>query len=58
LQGYHVHAVDIIVGDKLRSLEGSNCTISRLDITSEESIAEFKRSFGSQPLDVLLNIAG
>ena len=50
--------MDVNLGDKLSSLEGPNCQIGRLDVTSIDSIWEFKSSFGEQPLDVLLNIAG
>lgn len=58
LQGYTVYALDVTVGDKLRALEGPSCKIAQVDVTSVESIQAFKKSFGDQKLDVLLNVAG
>ena len=57
-QGYFVYALDINLGDKLHGLQGENCKIGRLDITSLESIRDFKQSIGAAKVDVLLNIAG
>ncbi|KAI1869994.1 uncharacterized protein JN550_005584 [Neoarthrinium moseri] len=54
-EGYDVHAVDVNHGDKLRSL---SCKTSQLDVSSPDSIAAFAESFGAEPLDLLLNIAG
>lgn len=57
-EGYDVHAVDVNMGEKLKALEGPKCKIARVDVTSPDSIQEFKNSFGDKKLDVLLNIAG
>ncbi|KAL1648860.1 hypothetical protein SLS58_002040 [Diplodia intermedia] len=54
-EGYDVHAVDVQDGEKLKSL---GCKTSRLDVTSEDAIHEFKQQYGDGPLDLLLNVAG
>ncbi len=45
-------------GEKLQSLKGSKCKTTKLDVTSPDSIADFKKSLGDEPVDLLLNIAG
>lgn len=50
-----MHAVDVNFGAKLKSL---GCKISPLDVTSQESINNFKQQYGDGPLDLLLNVAG
>ena len=57
-QGYQVYALDVTFGDVLRSLDGPKCKIGRLDVASVQSIQDFKNDLGSEPVDVLLNIAG
>ncbi len=57
-QGYFVYAGDVNAGEKLLGLQGPKCQIARLDITSVESIWEFKAALGDQKIDVLLNVAG
>ncbi|KAI1381495.1 NAD(P)-binding protein [Hypoxylon crocopeplum] len=54
-EGYDVTAVDINIGDKLKSLQ---CKTAQLDVSSPESIAAFAASYGEGPLDLLLNVAG
>lgn len=58
LQDYFVYALDATAGEKLTGLHGPKCQIGRLDITSLESIWEFKKSIGGQKINVLLNVAG
>ncbi|KAI0376174.1 NAD(P)-binding protein [Hypomontagnella monticulosa] len=54
-EGYDVTAVDLNVGDGLKSLQ---CNTAQLDVSSPDSITAFSKSYGDGPLDVLLNIAG
>ncbi|XDG02951.1 hypothetical protein ABKA04_002566 [Annulohypoxylon sp. FPYF3050] len=54
-KGYSVTAVDVNIGDKIKSL---GCTTAHLDVTNPASIASFKESYGFGSLDLLLNIAG
>ncbi|KAI0831583.1 NAD(P)-binding protein [Hypoxylon sp. FL0890] len=54
-EGYDVTAVDVNVGDKLKSLQ---CKTGQLDVSSPDSIAAFAKAYGDGPLDLLLNIAG
>lgn len=52
-------AVDRDQGKGLQSLQDAGAKVSVLDVTSIESIAEFKKAqIKDQPLDLLLNIAG
>lgn len=53
-----MYATDAVEGDKLKKLAEAGAKTKRLDVTSQESISAFKESFGDQPLDFLLNIAG
>ena len=53
-----MHALDVNLGDKLRSLEGPKCKIGQLDVSDIDAIHAFKSKLGDQPVDVLLNIAG
>lgn len=57
-EGHNVHALDIVEGEKLKSLEGPKCKIGQLDVTSLESIQRFAKSLGDEPVDILLNVAG
>ncbi|OTB05392.1 hypothetical protein M426DRAFT_10715 [Hypoxylon sp. CI-4A] len=54
-EGYDVTAVDVNVGEKLKSLQSKT---AQVDVTSPDSIAAFAKSYGDGPLDLLLNIAG
>ncbi|KAK4506527.1 hypothetical protein PRZ48_000259 [Zasmidium cellare] len=56
--GYKVFALDIVFGDKLKSLQNDGCNIGQLDVTSPESIAKTKEWIGHEPVDLLFNIAG
>lgn len=58
MQGFNVYATDAVEGDKLKQLAEAGAKTHRLDVTSLESISSFKKSFGDQPLDFLMNIAG
>lgn len=53
-----MYALDAVEGEKLKALEGPECKIAQLDVTSPESIERFKKSLGDEPVDLLLNIAG
>lgn len=55
-EGYTVYAVDRNLGNGLKSLRGAN--ISAVDVTSEQSIKDFKETIKNEPVDLLLNIAG
>jgi len=57
-EDYFVYALDATAGEKLTGLHGPKCQIGRLDITSLESIWEFKKSIGDRKINVLLNVAG
>ncbi|KAI1615040.1 3-oxoacyl-reductase [Exophiala viscosa] len=57
-EGFFVYAVDMTAGEKLKALHGDKCQIGRLDVTSLESIYEFKLSLGDKKIDLLLNVAG
>ncbi|KAI5361847.1 Putative short-chain dehydrogenase/reductase SDR, NAD(P)-binding domain superfamily [Septoria linicola] len=57
-EGYHIYALDVVVGDKLKALEGTNIHISEADVTNPDSIARFRKTIGDTPIDVLLNVAG
>ena len=50
--------MDINAGDNLLGLAGTNCKVGRLDVSSIESIREFKIALGDQKINVLLNVAG
>jgi hypothetical protein len=51
--------VDRDQGEGLRSLADAGANTSVLDVTSQESINNFKTSqLKDEPLDLLLNIAG
>lgn len=54
-QGYEVHALDMTVGEKMKSL---GCHTHQCDLTSEGSIQAFAKSFKGKQMDLLLNIAG
>ncbi|CZR66517.1 uncharacterized protein PAC_16418 [Phialocephala subalpina] len=55
-QGYTVYACDISTSNKLQTLKTPHK--HTLDVTSPISIQKFSQEFGSQPLNLLLNIAG
>jgi len=55
-EGYTVYACDIFVDNKIKTLDTPHK--HTLDVTSPPSIQAFTSAFGSQPLDLLLNIAG
>ncbi|KAI1210596.1 NAD(P)-binding protein [Annulohypoxylon truncatum] len=54
-KGYSVTAVDVNVGDNIKSL---GCATAQVDVSSPDSIAAFKSNYGFGSLDLLLNIAG
>lgn len=54
-EGYEVHALDMTVGEKMKSL---GCHTHQCDLTSEGSIQAFAKSFKGKQMDLLLNIAG
>ncbi|KAI2473375.1 NAD(P)-binding protein [Annulohypoxylon bovei var. microspora] len=54
-KGYTVTAADVNVGDKIKSL---GCATAQVDVSSPASIAAFQSTYGFEPLDLLLNIAG
>lgn len=56
--GYKVYALDIVFGEKLKSLQTEGCNIGQLDVTSPESIAKTKEWIDAEPIDLLFNIAG
>lgn len=56
--GYKVYALDIVLGDKLKSLESEGCNIGQVDVASPESIAKIRELIGTEPIDLLFNIAG
>lgn len=53
-EGYQVHALDVTVGNKMKSLP---CQTHQSDLSSEASIQAFAKSFEGKQLDLLLNIA-
>ncbi|RMD39977.1 hypothetical protein DV735_g5162, partial [Chaetothyriales sp. CBS 134920] len=55
--GYEVYALDVSIGAPIKSL-GSKKYV-QVDVTSADSIAQFKADFGDdRPVDLLLNVAG
>ncbi|EOA90759.1 hypothetical protein ACJQWK_11512 [Exserohilum turcicum] len=54
-EGYRVIAADIEIGAAIQSLD---CETAQLDVSSPDSIASFAKSTGTQPIDLLLNVAG
>ncbi|KAI1461093.1 NAD(P)-binding protein [Annulohypoxylon moriforme] len=54
-KGYSVTAVDVNLGDKIKSL---GCATAQVDVSNPASIAAFKDTYGFGSLDLLLNIAG
>ncbi|KAG0649235.1 C-factor [Hyphodiscus hymeniophilus] len=55
-EGYTVYACDIKVGDEMQKLKTKY--VHQLDVTSPSSMSSFAGEFRSQPLDLLLNVAG
>lgn len=55
VQGYEVHACDLIIDGPLQSLP---CRLHRLDVTSPESVSGLATQLANKPIDVLLNVAG
>jgi short-subunit dehydrogenase len=58
LQGYRVFAGDRVVGEGLKALAGLEAEVGELDVTSPESINQFRAKLNDEPVDLLLNIAG
>ena len=58
VKDYKVYALDVNVGPGLQSLTREGARISKLDVTSKNSIASFMTSIKNETIDVLLNIAG
>ncbi|CAD0109250.1 unnamed protein product [Aureobasidium uvarum] len=52
---YEVIAIDFVVGDQIKEL---GCRYAQLDVRAPESISSFVSSLSSQPVDMLLNVAG
>ncbi|KIW30789.1 uncharacterized protein PV07_02491 [Cladophialophora immunda] len=57
-EGYTVYAIDRNAGDGLQALKAKKAHIAEVDVTSSESIQQFKDSLGDTTVDLLLNIAG
>lgn len=55
VQGYEVHACDLVIDGPLQSLP---CRLHRLDVTSPESVSGLATQLANKPIDVLLNVAG
>lgn len=55
LQGYEVHAIDMVDGEQMQKL---GCKNYQCDLRSESSIQSFVEQFKDKRLDLLLNIAG
>ncbi|KDQ54932.1 hypothetical protein JAAARDRAFT_354502 [Jaapia argillacea MUCL 33604] len=54
-EGWNVYTLDLAIGERLKSLKVKSF---QLDVSSPKDIDSFGESFGEQPLDLLLNIAG
>jgi short-subunit dehydrogenase len=54
-KGWDVHAVDVKLGDKIKSL---GCAASQLDVSSPQAIEQFADKLKDKEIDLLLNIAG
>lgn len=57
-QGYKTYATSRTDGEKLQQLKAAGAETATFDISSIESIVEFKRILGDQPVDLFINNAG
>lgn len=53
-----MYAGDVKVGEGLKVLASAKAEVGELDVTSPDSITQFKSQVGDEPVDLLLNIAG